>query len=112
MTMGGDLNALNTFPVSWWIGRRDEESEPEKHFDGHFPYARRSRTGWQQKPDGAWVSSSEDPEEWEVFCEQCGDTDGPVERQSEPVRRIRGPYSSKHKAEHVATKHFEHMRPG
>jgi hypothetical protein len=112
MTMGGDLNALNTFPITWWIGHQDEESEAEKHYDGHFPYARRARTDWQQNADGSWVSSSEDPKEWEVFCEQCGDTGGPRDLQPEAVQTIRGPYSSKHKAEHVATKHFEQMRPG
>ena len=48
MVMGGDLNALNTFPITWWIGHQDEVSEPDKHFDGHYPYARRLRTGWRQ----------------------------------------------------------------
>jgi|SRR5580704_4254116 hypothetical protein len=111
MTMGGDLNALNTFPITWWIGHPDAESAPEKHRDGHYPYARRVRNGWQRKGDGGWVSSSEDPKLWEVFCEQCGDTDGPPAAQPEPAQTLRGPYPSKHKAEHVATKHFEEMRP-
>jgi hypothetical protein len=111
MVMGGDLNALNTFPITWWTGRHDEESEPEKHHDGHYPYARRARIGWRRNGDGAWASSAEDPKQWEVFCQQCGDTDGPAAEQPGAVQKLRGPYSSKHKAEHVATKHFEDMRP-
>ncbi len=111
MTMGGDLNALSAFPITWWIGHQDAEPDPEKHFDGHYPYARRVRTDWQQKADGGWVSSSEDPKQWEVFCEQCGDTDGPSATQPESAQRLRGPYPSKHKAEHVAARHFEQMKP-
>lgn len=111
MVMGGDLNALNTFPVTWWIGHTDEESETEKHFDGHYPYARRVRLSWRRNAEGVWVSSSEDPKLWEVFCAQCGDTDGPPSAQPEAARTLRGPYHSKHKAEHAATRHFEATRP-
>jgi hypothetical protein len=42
-----------------------------------------------------------------VLCAECGDTDGPSETQSASVQHLRGPYSSKHKAQHAATKHFD-----
>jgi hypothetical protein len=105
MAMGGDLNALNTFPITWWIGH--EESEEERPFDGHYPYARRVRLGWNRPSDGDWVHSSEDPKQWEVFCEQCGAREGPPEIQPEAARKLRGPYFSKKRAEHVAKQHFE-----
>ena len=111
MTMGGDLNALSTFPITWWIGHQDAESEPKKHGESHYPYARRVRRRWQRQGDGCWVSSSKIPSCGEVFCEQCGDTDGPPAAQPEPAQRIRGPYPSKHEAEHIATKHFEEIKP-
>jgi hypothetical protein len=111
MVMGGDLNALNTFPITWWTGRPDQESEPDNHLEGHYPYARPVRLGWKQQSDGTWVSSSEDRKVWEVFCEQCGDKDGPAERQPEPARTLRGPYASKHKAEHAAKQHFVATQP-
>ena len=40
---------------------------------------------------------------WEVFCRECGHTDGPTET----VWRSRGPYPSERKAKHVATKHVD-----
>lgn len=73
----------------------------------HFPYARRLRRGWHQDQSGTWISADEDERHWEVFCGECGDTDGPAETQTEGVRRLRGPYSSEHKAKHAATKHFD-----
>jgi hypothetical protein len=106
MGIGGDLNALNTFPITWWIGQ-NEESEEGPPFDGHYPYARRVRLGWSRTGAGAWVHSSEDPKQWEVFCEQCGAREGPSEVQSEAAQKLRGPYPSKRKAEHVAKTHFE-----
>jgi hypothetical protein len=73
----------------------------------HFPYARRLLLGWHQDQNGKWVSAKEDERRWEVFCRECGDTDGPAETQTEAVQRLRGPYPSEHKATHVATKHFD-----
>lgn len=73
----------------------------------HFPYARHLLVGWHRDQNGAWVADAEDERRWEVFCRECGDTDGPAELQSEPVQHLRGPYSSEHKAKHAATKHFD-----
>lgn len=47
---------------------------------------------------------------WEVVCTQCGDTDGPAEGQSETIRTLRGPYSSKRKAQRVVRQHARHNR--
>lgn len=73
----------------------------------HFPYARRLPLRWDQKPDGRWISAHGDEHRWEVFCAECGDTDGPAENQSAPVQRLRVPYASKHKATRAATNHFD-----
>ena len=72
---------------------------------GHYPYARRLRVGWTRTPSG-WAYASEDDHLWEVFCAECGDTDGPADRQSPEVQRLRGPYESEHRAKHVADRHF------
>ena len=111
MAMGGDINALSTFPIEWWLGRRTEDQGQGFPAGGHYPYARPVRTGWTRDATGRWVASGEDPHEWEVFCEQCGDADGPADGQPTPAREIRGPYPSKHKAVHAAKKHFDRMRP-
>jgi hypothetical protein len=73
----------------------------------HFPYARHLLLGWHQDQDGTWVGGQEDERRWEVFCRECGDTDGPTEAQSEVVQRLRGPYPSEHNAKHAAKKHFD-----
>jgi len=73
----------------------------------HFPCARRLLLGWHQDQSGKWVAGQEDARLWEVFCRECGDTDGPAETQTETVRRLRGPYTGEHKAKHAATKHFD-----
>jgi hypothetical protein len=75
----------------------------------HFPYARRLHLGWHQNVDGRWIAAREDEHRWEVICAECGDTDGPAENQSIPVQRLRGPYVSKHRATHAATRHFEQL---
>jgi hypothetical protein len=76
--------------------------------DGHhFPYARRLRLAWRHEADGRWTSDGEDERLWEVFCAECGDADGPAVNQTEPIQRLRGPYSSEHKAKHAAKKHFD-----
>jgi hypothetical protein len=73
----------------------------------HFPYARHLLLGWRPDQQGVWVSRQEDEHRWEVFCRECGDTDGPAEAQSEAVQRLRGPYPSEHKAKHAAENHFD-----
>jgi hypothetical protein len=78
----------------------------------HYPYARPRRGGWQKQPDGTWKSTIEDPHEWEVICEQCGDKSGRFEDQPEAATELRGPYNSKHKATHIAKKHFDRFRKG
>jgi hypothetical protein len=35
--------------------------------------------------------------------------EGPPETQLEAAQKLRGPYASKHKAEHVAKTHFDDM---
>jgi hypothetical protein len=90
-----------------WFTQKNNSGADEHPFSGHHPYARPLQTGWTQDAAGHWESSGADVHSWEVICEECGDTDGPAETQSEEVRGRRGPYSSKHKAEHAATKHFD-----
>jgi hypothetical protein len=85
-------------------GDLTDQTSSEHH---HFPYARRLRVGWSQDAEGRWTIYQEDKRSWEVFCAECGDTDGPAEDQSEAVQRLRGPYSNEHKAKHLAEKHFE-----
>ena len=81
--------------------------EPE----AHFPYARRLRLDWTQAQDGSWHhANKDDPHRWEVVCAQCGDIDGPADRQPEPARSLRGPYDGKHSA-HRAVKHHEQQHP-
>jgi hypothetical protein len=63
---------------------------------GHYPYARQVRTGWHQDVAGKWAYAGVDDHLWEVFCQQCGDTDGPAENQEPAVRQLRGPYRYKH----------------
>jgi hypothetical protein len=77
---------------------------------GHYPYARQVRTGWHRDAAGTWAYDGVDDHLWEVFCQQCGDTDGPAESQDPAVRQLRGPYRHKHTAEHVATEHFKTFR--
>jgi hypothetical protein len=73
----------------------------------HFPYARRLRIAWHQDASGNWTFDREDEGLWEVFCAECGDTDGPADNQTEPIQRLRGPYSGEHKAKRAAKKHFD-----
>jgi hypothetical protein len=77
---------------------------------GHYPYARQVRTGWHHDGTGAWAYEGVDAQLWEVFCERCGDTDGPAEDQDPAVRQLRGPYRHKHAAEHAARRHFNAFR--
>jgi hypothetical protein len=79
---------------------------------GHYPYARQVGTGWYQDAAGKWAHDGVDEHLWEVFCQQCGDTDGPTENQEPAVQQLRGPYRHKHGAERAANKHFKAFRPG
>ena len=72
-----------------------------------FPTPAVSFCSWHRDQSGKWVEGAEDERRWEVFCRECGDTDGPAEAQSETVQRLRGPYPSERKAKHAATKHFD-----
>jgi len=76
----------------------------------HYPHARPVHVGWSRDVHGYWVSAATDDSQWEVVCPQCGDTDGPVDGQSESTRALRGPYSSKRKARRVAKQHARHNR--
>jgi len=77
---------------------------------GHYPYVRQVRTGWHRDAGGAWAYDGVDGHLWEVFCEQCGDADGPAENQDSAVHQLRGPYRHKHTAAHVANEHFKAFR--
>jgi len=94
-----------------WIPRQKHDNSlpdvPDNPLHGHHPYARPRKGSWTKDATGRWRSGSVDPHSWEVICEECGDTDGPIEMQSPTARARRGPYSSKRKAERAATKHFE-----
>lgn len=111
MTVGGGMDGLNAFLPDGWLRRPtdtvDDSPEPDT---SHYPYARPLRGGWQKQLDGKWECTIEDQHEWEVICEQCGDRSGRVEDQPESARELRGPYDSKHKATHVAKKHFDRFR--
>ena len=73
----------------------------------HFPYARRLRLGWRHDADGHWTSDAE-----AVCGGRCSAPSAATRtdrRRSRPSRSgtsVR-PYSSEHKAKHVAKKHFD-----
>jgi len=71
----------------------------------HFPYVRNVPLDWDRDEYERWVPGTLAGSEWEVICVQCGDDEGPAQSQSDTVRNLRGPYSSKHRAEHVARRH-------
>jgi hypothetical protein len=73
---------------------------------GHYPYARPVRLGWRRDASGHWTYDAQDEHRWEVFCAQCGDSDGPATDQAAEVQRLRGPYPGKRRAKHAADKHF------
>jgi hypothetical protein len=43
---------------------------------------------------------------YEVCCSACGDDEGPIEDQSDEVRRLRGPYSAIEKAREAVILHL------
>jgi hypothetical protein len=93
----------------WLMPRQQDNSVPavpDNPLHGHHPFARPLKGNWTKDATGRWHSGSVDAHSWEVICEECGDTDGPIESQALTVRARRGPYSSHRKAEHAATKHF------
>jgi hypothetical protein len=51
------------------------------------------------------MSESWETSQWEVVCVECGDTEGPASEQTDEVRKLRGPYESRHKAQRVAHRH-------
>jgi len=111
LVVGGGMEGLNVFLPDWWLKRpTDTDDEAPRPDTGHYPYARPLRGGWRKQSDGKWESTLEDEHECEVICEQCGDSGGRVEDQPEAAKELRGPYS-KHKATHVAKKHFDQFRP-
>ena len=47
---------------------------------------------WSRDDQGAWIATGyADPGQWEVFCVECGDVDGPRDIQPEAVRHLRKP---------------------
>lgn len=90
------------------MGRAGAGSGPDYH---HYPYARPVRLSWYRDAAGEWAYQGVDAHLWEVFCERCGDTDGPAENQEAAARELRGPYRSKHQAKHVAGKHRRSFGP-
>ena len=96
-------------PGGTWLPRQHDNSAPPP-IPGHHPYARPLQTDWKRNDAGRWESGGTDPHRWEVVCQECGDSDGPIEVQSVAVKARRGPYASKHKAEHAATKHFNETK--
>lgn len=77
----------------------------------HVPFVRHVHSGWRRDEHGQWVAEEYDESQWEVVCPQCGDTDGPAEAQTGEARALRGPYRSKHKAEHAANHHVAKWDP-
>ena len=74
----------------------------------HYPYVRRAHVGWSRDSLGHWTSETTHESQWEIVCPQCGDSDGPLDAQSDFVRALRGPYSSRRKARRAAKKHARH----
>ena len=110
MVVGGGTEGLNVFMPDWWLQKPKEPLDNPQPDTGHYPYARPVRGSWKKQSDGTWKSTVEDTHKWEVICEQCGDGGGPLDVQPDSAKELRGPYASKHKATHVAKKHFESFR--
>jgi hypothetical protein len=86
-------------------GNENDNSPP------HVPYVRPRPTEWQRDEQGNWVSEAFDDTQWELICAQCGDTAGPIDEEEEGVRRLRGPYPTRHKAKHAANEHAKQWAP-
>jgi hypothetical protein len=109
MTFGGGVDLGADFaPIEGLVKDAMRSPHPVSGSDPqHYPYARQVRLSWYQDGSGKWAYDGLDDHQWEVFCQQCGDTDGPAENQEPPVRQLRGPYRGKHRADHAASKHFK-----
>jgi len=77
----------------------------------HNPFVRHVHLGWRRDEHGQWAAEQFDESQWEVVCPQCGDTDGPIDAQTGEARDLRGPYETKHKADHAANRHIEKWDP-
>jgi len=71
----------------------------------HDPYVRHVHLAWYRDQFGQWASDSWDDSQWEVICRECGDSEGHADEETAEVRALRGPYPTKHKAEHAAHRH-------
>jgi len=98
-----------TFPRdAFEPGYTGNENDPGPR---HLPGVRHLRVGWRTDAHGQWVADAIDESQWEVVCVQCGDDDGPADRLLPDVRTLRGPYPSRHRAEHAARRHEREMSP-
>lgn len=60
---------------------------------------------WYQSSEGEWFAGGlAEPPVWEVFCVECGDTDGPSDIQPEAVQHLRKP-RTRIEAEWLALNH-------
>lgn len=71
----------------------------------HLPYVRHVHTSWRHDEYGRWVADGQEDSRWEVVCVQCGDDEGPADRQAGAIKELRGPYATKRKAGHAARRH-------
>lgn len=97
---GGNLEGVELEVMS---ALSDAGSKPHRHHPG----ARRMPIEWARSATGEWVAGDIDATRWEVFCEECGDTDGPADQQSPAVQELRGPYRHEHEARRVERRHFD-----
>jgi hypothetical protein len=72
---------------------------------GHVARVRPMKTDWRRE-DNEWISDATDPKLWEIVCKPCHDTDGPASEQAKPVRKLRGPYRSRRRAQRASDKHL------
>lgn len=90
----------------WELKEEEGEADAPFHYH-HLPMARPRRVGWSRNPDGTWAAAGEDGQLWEVFCAECGDSDGPAEGQPPEVQKLRGPYKNERLARRAARRHAE-----
>lgn len=86
---------------------REARAEREAQEYHHLPIVRQMPTGWTKAADGTWSSTGIDEHLWEVFCAECGDSDGPANEQPPLLQQLRGPYRHEHHAHRVAKRHEE-----
>lgn len=73
----------------------------------HTPYVRLVILSGHQDKYGQLVPELVDERSWELICRECGDNEDLANAQSQAVRSLRGPYPTKHKAEHLARRHAQ-----